>query len=119
MVHGDFERTNFLLRDGVLGLFDFDDSCHHWFVWDVACSLWVFRNAAPGERSRFLGWFLEGYSTVRDPDAERLARFSEFVRLRSLALLLHRLRIRGRFGDEIDDDWADQTRAWLRSSWRW
>ena len=120
MVHGDFERTNFLLRDGVIGLFDFDDSCHHWFVWDIACALWVFRkNATRGERSRFLGWFLEGYSSVRDPDVDRLEFFTDFVRLRSVALLLHRLRIRERFGGEIDREWADQTRAWLRSPWSW
>jgi Ser/Thr protein kinase RdoA (MazF antagonist) len=119
MVHGDFERTNFLLRDGVIGLFDFDDSCHHWFLWDVACALWVFRNATPAERSRFLGWFLEGYSSVREPDVERLGCFTEFVRLRSVALLLHRLRDRERFDSESDRQWADQTRKWLRSPWNW
>jgi Ser/Thr protein kinase RdoA (MazF antagonist) len=119
MIHGDFERTNFLLRDGVIGLFDFDDSCHHWFIWDVACALWVFRNATPAERSRFLGWFLDGYSSIREPDVDRLDCFTEFVRLRSVALLLHRLRNRERLASESDRRWADQTRSWLRSSWRW
>lgn len=119
MVHGDFERTNFLLRDGVIGLFDFDDSCHHWFVWDVACALWVFRNATPAERSRFLGWFLEGYSSIREPDVERLGCFTEFVRLRSVALLLHRLRNREHLNSKSDRQWADQTRSWLRSPWSW
>jgi Ser/Thr protein kinase RdoA (MazF antagonist) len=119
MIHGDFERTNFLLRDGAIGLFDFDDSCHHWFVWDIACALWVFRNAARVERSRFLAWFLEGYSSVRDPDVERLEFFSDLVRLRSIALLLNRLRPRQCAGGEIDDEWAEQTRAWLHSPWRW
>jgi Ser/Thr protein kinase RdoA (MazF antagonist) len=50
MVHGDFERTNFLLHDGLLQIIDFDHCCHHWFCWDIACALWVFRNARREER---------------------------------------------------------------------
>ncbi|RPH56038.1 MAG: hypothetical protein EHM89_16125 [Acidobacteria bacterium] len=83
MVHGDFERTNFLLQDGSIQVFDFDDCCHHWFCWDIACALWVFRNASREERACFLGWFLEGYCAVREPDTARLARFSDLIRLRT------------------------------------
>jgi Ser/Thr protein kinase RdoA (MazF antagonist) len=117
LVHGDFERTNFLILDGTIGLFDFDDACYHWFAWDIACALWVFRNATPGERSRFLGWFLEGYSAVREPDAERLDGFTELVRLRTVALVLHRLRNPERFASEAE--WIERTRTWLYSSWTW
>jgi Ser/Thr protein kinase RdoA (MazF antagonist) len=119
LVHGDFEKTNFLILDGTIGLFDFDDSCYHWFAWDIACALWVFRNATPGERSRFLSWFLEGYSAVREPDAERLDGFTELVRLRTVALVLHRLRNPERFASEADSEWVGRTRTWLRSSWSW
>lgn len=119
LVHGDFERTNFLMDNGTIGLFDFDDSCYHWFAWDIACALWVFRNGPPDDRSRFLGWFLEGYSTVREPDTERLDQFTELVRLRTVALVLHRLRHPGRFANEADREWIRQTLTWLRSDWRW
>jgi Ser/Thr protein kinase RdoA (MazF antagonist) len=119
LIHGDFERTNFLLHQGSIGLFDFDDSCRHWFAWDVACALWVFRTATAVERSRFLGWFLEGYSLVREPDLERLGNFTELVRLRSVALLMHRLRTVKRFAGERDHRWVEETRAWLRSPWSW
>ncbi len=118
-VHGDFERTNFLIHVGRIGVFDFDDSCRHWFMWDVACALWVFRNATANERASFLGWFLEGYSTEKEPDPERLASFTELVRLRTVALLLHRLRNPQRFSSVDDRDWADQARSWLRSTWSW
>lgn len=116
MVHGDFERTNFLLDGGSIGLFDFDDCCRHWFFWDIACALWVFRNATADERGRILGWFLEGYAAVREPDARRMHHFSEVIRLRTVALLLNRLR---RPAGAADRDWIAQTRAWLHSPWSW
>jgi Ser/Thr protein kinase RdoA (MazF antagonist) len=119
MVHGDFERTNFLLHRGSIGLFDFDDCCRHWFVWDIACALWVFRNATADERTRILGWFLEGYAAVREPDSRRLQHFSEIIRLRTVALLLHRLRRPAGHIDKADRDWIARTRAWLRSRWSW
>ena len=119
IVHGDFERTNFLLDAGSFKLFDFDDCCRHWFVWDIACALWVFRNAPSKDRSLFLRWFLDGYSAIRQPDPERLRCFSEMIRLRSIALLLHRLRNPARFATPADREWVDRTRAWLLSPWSW
>jgi Ser/Thr protein kinase RdoA (MazF antagonist) len=119
MVHGDFERTNFLLHRGSIGVFDFDDCCRHWFFWDIACALWVFRNATADERARILGWFLEGYAAVREPDVRRMQHFSEGIRLRTVALLLHRLRRPAGFKGTADRDWIARTRAWLHSRWSW
>ena len=119
MVHGDFERTNFLLHGGSIGLFDFDDCCRHWFIWDIACAMWVFRNATAGERTRILGWFLEGYAAVREPDSRRMEHFSEVIRLRTVALLLHRLRRPAGLISAADRDWMARTGAWLHSRWSW
>lgn len=120
MVHGDFERTNFLLRDdGRLALLDFDDCCRHWFVWEIACALWAFRNAPPEDRARFLEWCLAGYATLRPLDRERLARFSDLIRLRTIALLLRRLRDPDRAAGASEGAWIERTRLWLRSSWSW
>jgi Ser/Thr protein kinase RdoA (MazF antagonist) len=118
MVHGDFERTNFLLHDGSIQIFDFDDCCHHWFCWDIACALWVFRNASREERAHYLGWFLEGYGAVREPDATRLERFPDLIRLRTVALLLHRLR-KVQSTSAMEEEWIQRTRNWLRSPWSW
>jgi amicoumacin kinase len=115
MVHGDFERTNFVLNDGAIGVFDFDDCCHHWFCWDIACALWRFRNATK-DRAAFLGWFLDGYATIREPDTVMLDRFSDLIRLRAIGLLLYRARA-GK--TQQTDDWAERTRAWLDSAWSW
>jgi Ser/Thr protein kinase RdoA (MazF antagonist) len=119
MVHGDFERTNFLLDGGSIGLFDFDDCCRHWFFWDIACALWVFRNATADQRARILEWFLDGYAAVREPDARRMGRFSDGIRLRTVALLLHRLRRASGFTGTADRDWVGRTEAWLHSRWSW
>lgn len=116
MVHGDLERTNFVLNDAGLGVFDFDDCCQHWFCWDIACALWVFRNDAQDKREAFLGWFLEEYGKVRDPDLIRLERFSELVRLRTVALLLYRSRVTP---DSLRGDWARRTQEWLATPWSW
>lgn len=119
MVHGDFERTNFLLDDGAIRLFDFDDCCRHWFFWDIASALWVFRNDAARDRARILGWFLEGYSSIREPDTRRMESFSDGIRLRTVALLLYRLRRSARSASPVDRDWIAQTRAWLHAPWSW
>lgn len=116
MVHGDFERTNFVLKDGAIGLFDFDDCCHHWFCWDIVCALWPLRQANERDRAAFLGWFLEGYAAVREPDTARLERFSELMRLRAISVLLYRARART---PHPSGDWAQRTRAWLDSAWHW
>jgi Ser/Thr protein kinase RdoA (MazF antagonist) len=116
VVHGDLERTNFVMNDGGIGIFDFDDCCHHWFCWDIVCALWRFRNATPDDRSAFLGWFLEGYCAVREPDAVLLERFSDLMRLRTVGLLLYRARGRG---TPATDDWDKRTRSWLDSAWDW
>jgi Ser/Thr protein kinase RdoA (MazF antagonist) len=116
MVHGDFERTNFVLNDGTIRVFDFDDCCHHWFCWDIVCALWVFRNASKDDRAAFLGWFLNGYSAVRELDATMLERFSDLVRLRTVGLLLYRARTEQA---PSADDWAQRTRSWLDAAWDW
>lgn len=119
VVHGDFERTNFLLGGGAIGLFDFDDCCRHWFFWDIACALWAFRNATADERAHLLGWFLEGYAAVREPDARRMQHFSDGIRLRTIALLFHRMRRTTGSMSTADRDWIERTQAWLHSRWRW
>ena len=115
LIHGDFERTNFLLDGERLHLFDFDDACYHWYLADVAHALWAFRGAPPDERRRFLAWMLEGYrehAPVPDDAAEAL---SWLVRMRSLALFVHhRLGTGG-----ADPGWAERMRAGFETPFRW
>lgn len=115
LIHGDFERTNFVLHDGSVHLFDFDDACYHWYVADIAHALWAFRSAPPGDRSRYLEWFLEGYRERCSIDAGADVRdqLSWFVRLRTLTLFLARL------GDPSSAEWVRRTRAGLETRIPW
>ena len=39
LIHGDFCRVNFHYDRPHITVFDFDDSCYHWFVYDLVCAL--------------------------------------------------------------------------------
>ena len=39
LIHGDPEPYNYLLHDGQLTFIDFDDSCYHWYAFDVAVAV--------------------------------------------------------------------------------
>ena len=120
LIHGDFERTNFVLDGEALRLYDFDDACYHWYVADIAHALWAFRGAPPAERARFLGWFLEGYRDRAPVADELIADFSWFIRLRSLSLFLHRVRRRATDGRRTDDDpWEQRMRVAFETPYRW
>jgi len=114
LIHGDFERTNFLLDGDRLHVLDFDDACYHWYLADVAHALWAFRGAEPDERRRFLDWLAEGYgagpAAPLDPEA-----VSWFVRMRSLALFAHHARSPG----GADPAWAARMRAGFEQPVRW
>jgi Ser/Thr protein kinase RdoA (MazF antagonist) len=92
LIHGDFERTNFVIDSEGLGIYDFDDACYHWYLVDVAHALWAFRHAPPRDRERFLRWFVEGYSDHCTLEADVREQLSWFVRLRRLSLFVLRLQ---------------------------
>jgi Ser/Thr protein kinase RdoA (MazF antagonist) len=60
LIHGDFGETNYRCRDGRLNIFDFDDSCYHWFVYDI--SIMIYPHGWRREGLKLLDWLLEGYS---------------------------------------------------------
>jgi len=91
LIHGDFERTNFVIQGNELHLFDFDDCCYHWFVMDIASALWAFRDGPRNERNQFLNWFLQGYCQHYELPSNFIADFSMFIRLKTLNLFIHHL----------------------------
>lgn len=40
LIHADPEPWNFLMQGGELTFIDFDDSCYHWYAFDVAVAVW-------------------------------------------------------------------------------
>ena len=91
LIHGDFNDGNFVVdyTNGDMTVFDFDDSCTFWFIYELA-SAWeggigraMFRGLE--ERKAFMEHYMEqvmaGYNRENTLSAEWLARLPLFVRL--------------------------------------
>jgi Ser/Thr protein kinase RdoA (MazF antagonist) len=60
LIHGDFGGTNYRYWNKQLNIFDFDDCCYHWFIYDLAVSIYPQGGRENG--MQLLDWLLEGYS---------------------------------------------------------
>lgn len=65
MIHGDMSPINSFLDWDDVWLFDFDDSCHHYFMYDNCCFLIQARQAALQAGATFnpVQAFIKGYMT--------------------------------------------------------
>jgi amicoumacin kinase len=60
LIHGDFGETNYRFQNNQLNIFDFDDCCYHWFLYDVAVT--IYPHGWRREGLQLLDWILEGYA---------------------------------------------------------
>ena len=99
LIHNDFNDGNFTVDydNGDITVFDFDDSCYFWFVYDLACA-WeggigriMFRPLA--ERKDFMERYMEhvltGYTRENTLGSEWLRRLPLFLRLIQMQELMH------------------------------
>lgn len=96
LLHTDCHHGNFFVDGDRLTLFDFDDCCHHWFLYDVMVPAWHFpipnRGVQP-ERDRaaltgFFREFIRGYRTERSFPRAWIDQLPLFFRLRDLQLFV-------------------------------
>ncbi|WP_160118376.1 phosphotransferase enzyme family protein [Bacillus sp. V59.32b] len=95
LIHSDLHSGNFLVHDGKLNLFDFDDCAYHWFASDIAIPLYyiVFQrdlHTLEGRdefAKRFFTGFLEGYQKENDLLVGIIETIPLFLRLRDIVLL--------------------------------
>jgi len=91
LIHGDFNDGNFTVdyTNGDMTVFDFDDSCYFWFIYELA-SAWeggigrvMFRGLEERKAfmDRYMSHVMEGYSQENELPDEWLARMPMFVRL--------------------------------------
>jgi amicoumacin kinase len=78
LIHGDFGNTNFHLDGNEFTVFDFDDSCYHWYVYDLAVTMYphgLRKNARQIAQSLF-----EGYQKETEINIElvELIKFCEW-----------------------------------------
>lgn len=91
LVHIDLGALNlFVDDDDTIGIIDFDDSCNHWFVFDLAIVIFSMagrRNhtSIRPEETEWLSHLIQGYRTVRplsEEDVLLIPRFITFAALR-------------------------------------
>ena len=99
LIHGDFNDGNFTVdyANGDITVFDFDDSCYFWFMYELA-SAWeggigrtMFRGL--NERKSFMDHYMEqvmeGYYRENSLSADWLARLPLFIQLIQIEEFLH------------------------------
>ena len=91
LIHNDFNDGNFTVDygNGDITVFDFDDSCYFWFMFDLACAWesgvgWA-RSSPLEKRKDFMRRYFEhvmaGYTRENTLSDEWLARLPLFLRL--------------------------------------
>ncbi len=91
LIHADLGALNlFIEEDDTIGIIDFDDSCYHWFVFDLAIVIFSMasrcEHATPHPKeTKWLADLLEGYRTVRPlskHEVDLIPKFIDFACLR-------------------------------------
>jgi Ser/Thr protein kinase RdoA (MazF antagonist) len=95
LIHSDAHAGNYLINQGSLTFFDFDDCLYTWYGYDVATVLlgvaiqpWVedSQDAMATAVSNFLPVFIEGYSEENESGSLMWHHMHDFLRLRELSL---------------------------------
>jgi amicoumacin kinase len=117
LIHGDFGETNYRYRDGQLNIFDFDDCCYHWFVYDLA--IIIYPHGWRKEGVQLLYWLLEGYYENMQLDVT-LADISMFCQWRLVYMFLVYARKWGFENlSEQQAEWFAQKRENLARGYKW
>jgi Ser/Thr protein kinase RdoA (MazF antagonist) len=99
LIHNDFNDGNFTVdyNNGDITVFDFDDSCYFWFIYDLACA-WeggIGRVARRSLRERidFMEHYMEqvmiGYNRENTLSSAWLGRLPLFLRLVQMQELIY------------------------------
>ena len=110
LIHFDAHAANFFVNDaGNINLFDFDDCCYSWFVYDIAIVLFYkvmgVENVSEYTQD-FLTHFLRGYKQENLLEARWLTEIPYFLKLREIDLyaVIHRS-----FDvNDMDDPWNNR-----------
>ncbi len=116
LIHNDFNDGNFIVDydNGDITVFDFDDCCYFWFMYDIACA-WeggigrvMFRPLSERKEfmDRYMEQVMEGYERENTLYTEWLDRLPLFLRVIQMQELMH-------FAQYLDDP-DEETQAGLR-----
>jgi Ser/Thr protein kinase RdoA (MazF antagonist) len=96
LIHNDVYADNFLYKDGQVQLFDFDQACYGWYVYDLISPLYphyVFPavripGATVADAASFFADMVEGYRTEHRLTASQLAGAGDLLRLKEILVYL-------------------------------
>ena len=120
LIHFDFNDGNFTVDydNGDITVFDFDDSCYFWFMYELACA-WeggigrvMFRPLADRRAfmDRYMEQVMEGYTRENMLSEEWLDRMPLFLRLIQMQELMHYAQ----YLDEPDEELQAELRYKIR-----
>ena len=96
MIHQDAHSGNFFIDEqGHFTLFDFDDCCYGWYIYDIAMVLFYAVTNRPdpaGFTAQFMPAFLKGYASQNRLDPVWLVELPALLKLREIDLygVIHR-----------------------------
>jgi len=99
LIHNDFHQYNFFIHDDSIIVFDFDDCLYHWYVCDIAISIYHSLQTIPINNTqeriefgiKFIESFLKGYleeNKIEEEWIERIPLFLEYRRICSYNFIL-------------------------------
>jgi Ser/Thr protein kinase RdoA (MazF antagonist) len=95
LIHSDLHHRNFLVDQGEITVIDFDDLEYHWFINDIAKTLYneAFTFSIQAEnRHTFAGFFLKhfmsGYMRENHLDPLWMAHLQDFLKLRHMYIYI-------------------------------
>lgn len=94
LIHVDFHRGNFFVKDGRITLFDFDDCQYSWFAEDIAMALFYaispdcWKEEDVAFAKHFYDSFMDGYSSENTIDRKWLQEIPYFLKQREINVYL-------------------------------
>lgn len=123
MVHFDYSDGNYMIdyKTGKITVFDFDNACMFWYMYDLA-NLWShgvgwiqFERDIDKRRGFMDGYFktvLDGYKTETSISDSMLEKLPLFIQAVVMEGILDELEVR-QHGDYIDDEDDEDDDGWL------
>ncbi len=92
LIHSDIHAGNFFVNNNDIFLYDFDDSCYHWYIYDIATIIYSYVSGLKDNEDKifygknFVHNFLESYFSINNLDKKWLNILSELIRFRDLLI---------------------------------
>ncbi|HSX11510.1 MAG TPA: phosphotransferase [Chlamydiales bacterium] len=111
LIHADLGALNlFISDDGSIAVIDFDDSCHHWFAFDLAIVVYSMalrfnHMTRQTNEATWLKNLVEGYRTIRpltDEEIDWIPKFIDFAFLRLFFWIEHHESLHTFYDDAIE-----------------